>query len=215
MISPAGSDLPKSTPVIRHRRALILSGGLAGAIIGPAGFFSTTHGGAGVAALARRWHISESDVVFGGSLRLLESGWGALVFLVPGLLTLALMPLFLRWVAAGLTRRPAGFYTRAALGGVGVGVAATAVITWGLASAALWIGTLTTPASGEAALNGAALAIGTLVFAPIVAISVPFIAIRPIVFWGLIFGVAYGALVKRCAAEEASRRVGARDRRSE
>ena len=203
---PAPADGPL-TP--RRRWQLALAGAIVGGLIGPTGFLLQMR-------LSTYRSTGKDLVSFPGppsrwakNLDFLVGTAGARVFLIFAFIaTLALMPLLIRWLESRIDATRGSYYTGAAVGGVFFGMAATFLVGWGLAVAALAAGIAT--GAGGSADTGTTLvgmAGGIFVFGPLVGLFAPFFFVLPIAGFGVPFGIGSGMAVRRLG-RPAGERVG-------
>ena len=180
----------------RERWLLVLLGGVLGAVIGPAGFWLR-----GIDATERLRERTGST----GSTRV--SHWDAAFaaigtssvqlgfMLIAGIATAALTPTLVRWLERRAHHETRAFYPRAAVAGLGFGVAATMVTAMGIFIVMLAIGTASAdPSTSVEDAGGLVLGAGT--FAPLVAIVAPFFFLKWIALFGVPFGLLFGRLVR-------------------
>jgi hypothetical protein len=126
-----------------------------------------------------------------------SSAWALLVFVVPAAATGLLMPAFLRRLERNARAGTAAFYGRSALLGIVFGLVVTALLTWALMTAALWIGTFSSTPTESAGTIVGALALGTFLYAPLFAVSIALFFLPFILAAGIPFGLVFGYVVRR------------------
>jgi hypothetical protein len=196
-----------------HRRRLILSGAVLGAIIGLLGFWLKARAGLDPDTGSTTESVSAVVVRLANSIR----SFGAvttllIVVAVPFLATLILMPRFLRWLESRADRSQRPFYLQAAAGGIAFGTLATALIASGLMLAGMIAGSFT-DAAKTAGDSGAALFFAGLIFVPIMGFFAPFYFFPFIVAAGIPFGAFFGGLVRRFGRERQEQPLAAPGRR--
>ena len=183
----------------------MLLGGLAGACIGPIGFWLR-----GLAATERLYERSGSGlprppVAWTSALDALGTTGTRLAFMLVAFLgTVVLMPLLLRWLEMQLGRSGGSFYTRAAAAGIVLGIGATMLTALGIFVTLLLVVSMTPPRGAPETDNGTtlmSLIAGAMVFGPLVAVVMPFFFMPYIVLLGVPFGVVFGALVRWLARD--------------
>jgi hypothetical protein len=175
----------------RRRLSLIFGAALLGAVIGPMGFWfrvpqSTKPGTVSFPGSPERW----GKVAAG----LTAPGAGQLFLLIAFLATLAVAPFLIRYLER-ITPLPAkGFYPRAALAGVCLGIGASILTTVGLFMAALMAGSMNAP---DPEFGVFTLFIGGLFFAFLAGVSSVFLFFHIILVAGALFGLLFGLLTRR------------------
>lgn len=197
---PSSVDIPPEAGSLtpRYRRTVALAGGLAGAIIGPTGFYLYA-----VAAVSRldgsRPRSVGASVDWSSMMsRLGSHRYGWLVIVLAFLATFAMMVPAIRWIEARVERLSGSYYRRAALAGMAVGFVATALLTLTFFVTSMVMGAMR-PDAVSGAGDVAAMAAGGVIFGGLAALVVPVLFLPYIALFGIPFGLVLGWAVRRGA----------------
>jgi hypothetical protein len=186
-----------STLSPEQRRTISFAGGLAGAFIGPIGFW--LHAAVLVNRRAGKgWLPPPPSGGWTNFLERMTTSWGGLAALgLAFIATLVLMPILVKSLERRVTEPRFLYYRRAASAGVALGLGATAIITFILFWAALLWGYFN-PDPGQTAEGGlGALLFGGMVFGSITAVFVPLLFIPYILLFGIPLGLVLGYWIRR------------------
>jgi hypothetical protein len=181
----------------KQRRTISLAGGLAGAFIGPIGFWLHA------AVLVNRragtgWLPSPPSGGWTSFLERMTTSWAGLAALALAfVVTLVLMPIFVKSLERRAPEPRFLYYRRAASAGVALGLGATAIITFVFFWMAMLWGYFN-PDPGQTAEGGlGALLLGGVVFGSITALFVPLLFIPYILLFGIPLGIVLGYWIRR------------------
>jgi hypothetical protein len=181
----------------KQRRTISIAGALAGAFIGPIGFW------AHAAVLVNRragkgWLPPPPSGGWTNFLERMTTTWVGLAALgLAFVATLVLMPILVKSLERRVPEPRFLYYRRAASAGVALGLGATAIITFVLFWAALLWGYFD-PDPGTTAEGGlAALLFGGVVFGSTTAVIMPLLFIPYILLFGIPLGIVLGYWIRR------------------